>query len=258
MYPGGWESSAVQGTVKRRGWTLTIAGFLLGLPSPARADWMLGGFLGHAWTRPSTVILILPGQQTQLELVDLHYRGESFESPPYYGLRISWIKRAQPWMAIEGEFVHAKVFAETDRLERVRGILGGAPIDAPFPLSALVQRLAMSHGLNFILGNFVVRRHVGSADSSGRHNVVAVLRVGAGWTLPHAESTIGGIGSEQYESGGPGAQVGGGLEMSVWRGVYVVGEYKFTLTTPQVDVAGGEAKIPARSHHLLSGLGYRF
>jgi hypothetical protein len=25
-----------------------------------------------------------------------------------------------------------------------------------------------------------------------------------------------------------------------------------------VDVAGGEAKIPARSHHLVGGLGYRF
>jgi hypothetical protein len=177
----------------RRGWPPIIAGLLLGLPSPARADWMLSGFLGHVWTRPSTVMLVLPGQQTQLELVDFHYRGESFESPPYYGLRVSWIPRAQPWMAIEGEFVHAKVFAETDRQERVRGTLGGAAFDASLPPSSLVQRLAMSHGLNFILGTFVVRRQLGSADSSGRHRVVAVLRVGAGWTLPHVESTIAGI-----------------------------------------------------------------
>jgi hypothetical protein len=73
--------------------------------------------------------------------------------------------------------------------------------------------------------------------------------LGHAWTRP---STVILVLPEQYESGGPGAQVGGGLEMSVWRGVYVVGEYKFTLTTPQVDVAGGEAKIPARSHHLLA------
>jgi hypothetical protein len=37
-----------------------------------------------------------------------------------------------------------------------------------------------------------------------------------------------------------------------------VGEYKFTSTTPRLHVPGGEAEIPARSHHLLTGLAYRF
>ena len=62
------------------------------------------------------------------------------------------------WMAIEAEHVHAKVFAETADIGRVRGTLHGVPIDISQRVSVIVENLSMSHGLNFIFGNFVIRR----------------------------------------------------------------------------------------------------
>jgi hypothetical protein len=229
---------------------------MLAAAKPACAEWTIGGFIGRAWTRPGTVDLSLPSEQTELALVDVAYRDQSFESPLYYGYRLSWISGTRSWFAIEGEFVHAKVFAQTEQVRRVRGTLGGSPIDTDLQLSTIVQRLAMSHGLNFLFANVALRRELGSV--SGHRRATAIVRAGMGPTFPHAESTIHEVSREQYERGGVAAQVGGSLEVPVWRGLRWVGDYKFTWTTAHIDVAGGEAAIPARSHHLVSGLMYRF
>jgi hypothetical protein len=224
----------------------------------AHADWMVGGFLGHARTQSSTVGLSLPAQQTDVEIVGVAYRGESFKAPQYYGYRIAWLPNARPWLGVEVELIHAKVFAEANALVQVRGSLQGAAVDAALPLSSVVQRLAMSHGLNFIFANLVLRRDLGAPGRGGTGRLVAVMRVGGGPTLPHAESSISGVEREQYEGGGFGAQGAGGLELAVWRGLGVTGEYKFTWASPRIGVAGGEATIPARTHHLVGGLAYRF
>jgi len=237
---------------------LILAGLVLCLPSSARADWMASGFFGHAWTRSSTVVLTLPDRQTAIEIAGVEYRGESFASPQYYGYRITWIPDTRRWMGIEAEVIHAKVFAQTDRVVRIRGTLRGAASDASLPLSSSVQRLAMSHGLNFILANVALRRELGAVNSQGVRRFVAVVRAGAGPTLPHAESTIDHVNRDQYQTGGLGAQAAGGLEVIVWRGFGFLGEYKFTWATPQIDVAGGQATVPARSHHLVTGFAYRF
>jgi hypothetical protein len=236
---------------------LTIAVTLL-WPGSARADWVFGAFLGHAETLSSTIALRLPGQATELDIAGAEYRGESFRSPQYYGVRVTWIPDAHRWMGIEGEWIHAKVFTEVDRVVHVQGTLRGVPIDAAVPLSSLVQRLAMSHGLNFILANLAVRRGFGPVDAQGAHRIVTVVRAGAGPMRPHAESHVDHVARDQYENGGLGIQVGGGLELALWRGFGALGEYKFTWASPEIDVAGGQAKVPARSHHVAFGVRYGF
>jgi hypothetical protein len=235
-----------------------LAALVLGLPAAARADWMVGAFLGHAWTLSSTVTLALPAQQTSVELSGVEYRGESFRSPQYYGLRGAWIPSARRWISIEGEWIHAKVFSETSRSVHAQGTLRGVPIDADITMRSFVQRLAMSHGMNFLLANVALRREVGPVDAQGARRLVAIVRAGAGPMLPHAESTIDQIGRDQYETGGLGMQVGGGLEFSIWKGLGALGEYKFTRAKPEIDVSGGQATIPATSHHLVFGVSYGF
>ena len=236
---------------------LLTVGLVLALPWPARADWMLSAYLGDVWTRPSTTRIDRPSLRTSLELIDLHYRSESNKPRRYYGYRIGWIPRAHRWMAIEAEHVHAKVFAETADIRRVRGTLHGVPIDTSQRVSLIVEELSMSHGLNFIFGNFVIRREFGSPHGAGRRAAAAV-RVGAGPTVPHAESAVGGVVRQQYEYGGIGTQVGGGVEFAVWRAMHVLGEYKFTGTTARISIDDGEAVIPARSHHAVAGIAVRF
>ena len=121
----------------------------------------MGAFLGHAQTQTSTIVLTLPSQGTMLDVSDVEYRGESFRSPRYYALRLTWSPDAHQWLGIETEYIHAKVFAELDRL-------------------------------------------------------------------------------------------------SLWRGFGALGEYKFTWASPELEVAGGQAKVPARSHHFVFGLKYGF
>lgn len=238
--------------------SVTITLVCVAWPARAHADWVVSGFLGHAQTQSSTIDLTLASQSTQLQLIDVAYRGESFTSPQYYGLRASWISEAHPWLGIEGEWIHAKVYAEVDRDVRVQGTLRGARIDAVVPFTSIAQRLSMSHGLNFILANVAARRGFGPENADNSHRVVAVVRGGVGPTLPHAESQLDSTYVEQYESGGIGVQFGGGIELSVWRHIGVLGEYKFTWASPEIDVAGGQAKIPSRSHHVVFGVIYKF
>jgi len=188
----------------------------------------------------------------------VEYRAESLTSPQYYGYRVTWVPDQHRWIGIEAEVIHAKVFAEADRFVSIRGTLRGAEVDGSFPLRSVVQRLAMSHGLNFILANIALRRELGPVDAGGRPPFALVVRVGAGPTIPHAESTVEHVNRDQYESGGLGAQLAGGVEATVWRRLLVLGEYKFTWASPEIDVAGGQATIPARSHHVVGGLAYRF
>lgn len=225
-------------------------------PSTARADWMLSGFLGAARTQSSTIDLSLPGQGTQLQLEGAEYRGESFQSPQYYGVRLT--RTVGPWLGIEGEFIHAKVFAEVERDVRATGTRHGAPLSADVRLSSVVQRLSMSHGLNFMLVNVAARRGFGPTTGSGTHRVVGVVRAGAGPTMPHAESHIDDVTMEQYEGGGLGVQVGAGIEVLLGHRVGALGEYKFTAASPEIDVPGGTATIPARTHHVVFGVLVRF
>ena len=227
-------------------------------PASARADWLLSGFLGHAHTQSSTIDVNLASQSTQLRVIDVDYRGESFRSPQYYGLRATWIPEAHRWLGVEGEWIHAKVYAEVDRSAHVVGTLGGAPIDGVVPISSVVQRLSMSHGLNFILVNVAARRAFGPPKADGSRRFAGVVRAGVGPTMPHAESQLDNTYVEQYEAGGIGAQVAGGVEVSVWRRIGVLGEYKFTSANPEIDIAGGQARIPSRSHHFVFGLTYDF
>lgn len=249
-------------TSRRRARLTPIVAMLVGLvvclPSSASADWIASAYLGHVWTRSSAVTLTLPEQQTAVEIAGVEYRAESLTSPQYYGYRVTWVPDQHRWIGIEAEVIHAKVFAEAGRFVSIRGTLRGAEVDGSFPLRSVVQRLAMSHGLNFILANIALRRELGPVDAEGRPPFALVVRVGAGPTIPHAESTVEHLNRDQYESGGLGAQLAGGVEATVWRRLLVLGEYKFTWASPEIDVAGGQATIPARSHHVVGGLAYRF
>ncbi len=238
---------------------MLLAGLVVCLPSRAHADWIASAYLGHVWTRSSTVTLTLPDRQTAVEIAGVEYRAESFTSPQYYGYRVAWVPDQHRWIGIEVEVIHAKVYAEVDRSVRIQGTLRGADVDASVPLSSVVQRLAMSHGLNFILVNVALRRELGPVDSRDVARFVVVVRAGAGPTVAHAESTIDHVANrDEYQSGGLGTQVAGGIEATVWRRLAVLGEYKFTWASPQLDVSGGQATIPSRSHHVVAGLAYRF
>jgi hypothetical protein len=117
-------------------------------------------------------------------------------------------------------------------------------------MNVVVSRYVMSHGLNFLLVNLTFRRPVGQGP------MTIVARGGAGPTLPHAESTVGGVSREQYEFGGLGIHGAAGIDVKIHRWLSGVVEYKLTYAKPEITIAGGSGRMTAITQHVAVGLAF--
>jgi hypothetical protein len=228
-------------------WVSFAGALFLFAPSEAGAQWQGAVYLGGNYTHSASVTIDQPALGRTLTFDDVDYSARPLASPQYYGWRFGWLFGARRRLGVELEFIHLKVISETDRTYPISG--SGAP-DSPAPMNAIVQRYAMTHGLNFVLINFVSRTPLGEGP------LTLVLRSGAGPTLPHAESTIDGQIREQYEYAGIGAQASAGLDLRVHAHVSVVMDYKFTVARPKIDIPQGTGRMTAATHQLAVGLAF--
>jgi hypothetical protein len=200
----------------------------VGSSAHADQDWTVGAYAGGAWTHSADVTLVSStyGQQV---LPDVTFRSESFESPIYYGYRMGH-RLGRTALFVEGELIHLKVVANEQTL-------------AP-PL----ESLAMTHGMNLILGNALWMRR------AGNDRVRVTLRGGFGITVPHAETRVHGQERGAYEYGSLGWQLAPGVALHATGPLYLNAEYKFTSARPEIETADGQATVPARTHHWLIGV----
>jgi hypothetical protein len=124
---------------------------------------------------------------------------------------------------------------------------------ANLPADAIVQRFSMSHGLNLVLANLVLRT---TLRESAPGPLRLSGRLGAGPTVPHVESTIDGVSDDRYELGSVALHAAIGAEIPLRRRIGVFAEYKATRTRQHVDVAGGNARGVFVSHHAIVGLAW--
>lgn len=239
-----------------RGRLALLALLLVTLARPARAEWHVGGYLGGTHTQNSFLVVEQPAQGTHLRFSPVDFSGESFKSPFYYGLRGGYFFNRH--VGVEAEFIHLKVFAQVDRVVQVDGVLLGLPLSGQRPLRTIVARFSISHGVNLMMGNVVFRQDFWrkSEDKLGR--VLLTTRFGVGGTIPHPESEILGAGDQHYEGGRPALQAAGGAELRLWRGLYWLGEYKYTRTRQRVRIVGGTAETLLHTHQVVTGLSYHF
>jgi len=134
----------------------------------------------------------------------------------------------------------------------------GVTINRELPLGEIVQQYSISHGVNLLLFNVAARYGVGRAPTSPPGRLIFTCRAGVGPSLPHTESNIEGRQQQQYEVGRPAWQVAGGVELKLWRGLYALGEYKFTRTRQEGKIASGSAESLLRTRHGVFGLSYYF
>ena len=221
---------------------------------PARADWTIAAYLGAAHTLDSSLNVQQPARNTDLTFDPVTYRGQSFTGPFYYGFRVGHTLPFWRNVSLEGEYIHLKAYAETDRDVRVSGRHLGASIDRTMPMRSIVERFSISHGVNLLTANLAFRHPLAATQGA----LTLTARIGAGPTLPHGESDIDGATQEQYELGSLAVMGSAGAEFRLWRGLQGVAEYKFSRTHETVDVANGRATTTLRSHHVVFGLGYRF
>jgi opacity protein-like surface antigen len=222
----------------------------------ASAEWVVVGYLGGAATSSSSLDVSQPARQTAITVDPVQWDGQSTTPPLYYGYRVTYFLGRTPWLGFESEFIHLKVYAETGRVARVSGTWEGRAVDGKQAIDEFVQYFSISHGVNLLLASVVARVPLGGGPSP---RLWATARAGAGPTIPHAESRIGGVASpEGYAVGRVGVQLGAGLEARLGRHLVAIGEYKLTRTRQEVDVTSGSASTRLLSHHVIAGLGWRF
>jgi hypothetical protein len=223
--------------------------------SPASAQWSVSAFLGDAATSPSRLeVRSNAGDAAVIERVQLD--DESSKSPWYYGWRIARRLERLPWLGFEAEFIHAKTIADTAQLVRVHGRVNGTAVDGQLPMSVVLPRFQLSHGLNFLLGNAVIRWPSGSARSEPRLTVVG--RFGVGPTIPHVESTFQGQTEDAYQLARLAIGGGIGAEVRVMTHLFAVGDLKYTTTQERVHVGSAEIAGRFTTRHVMAGLMWRF
>jgi len=223
---------------------------LLGAASQAQGQWYVALYLGGNHTQSSTVSIDQPADGVSLQFRNVDFEARPLSAPQYYGYRVGRIFGSERRLGIEFEFIHMKAYAETDRPYDVSGragVYGDGPLA---PMNVVVSRYAMSHGLNFLLVNLTYRRPVGQGP------MTIVARGGAGPTLPHAESTVGGVAREQYEFAGLGLHGASGVDVKIHRWLSAVVEYKLTYAKPAITIAGGSGSMTAITHHVAVGLAF--
>lgn len=219
------------------------------------AEWVLAIYIGAAHTQSAPLSLLQPALDTDLTFAEVFYRGHSFRPPIYYGYRLSFFPRTSAALGIEAEFIHLKVYARTERQTRAVGALRNHSVDRVMPISNVVEHFSISHGLNLLLVNAVIRRTIGLSTGSVPR-VQFLGRAGAGPTLAHPESTVDGVSHEDPEVAAVALQAAGGLEVRLSDHFTALVEYKFTRTFQHVTVDRGTARAALASHHAVFGLAW--
>lgn len=202
----------------------------------ARAQWYAGLYLGANTTASANVHVV--GDGYDITYPDVDFEAKSFTSPQYYGWRIGRFLSESRRTGIEIEFIHLKTIAH------------------PEDLGPDVTRYQMTHGLNYLVANFMSRMPIGKS-ATGEAPVAFISRLGAGVTLPHAETTVRGVEREQYEYAGPGVHAALGFDIRLKGRLSMVTEYKLTYAKPKITTAhNGTGQTTTLSHHVAVGFAF--
>lgn len=230
-----------------------VACFVLSLavPGVASAQWYFAGYLGGNHSFDATVSIRAPTQSLALDFRDVQFAAQANYPRRYYGWRIGKMFGKLKRLGLEFEHIHMKALGDVTRSYDVvvypDTVLppGGAQ-----PMSNVVQEYQMTHGLNFMFVNTVLRQPLGGSDK-----ISLMLRAGAGPTFPHAESTVFGQIRHEYQFGGFGLQGAAGVQVALPYRLSVVAEYKFTFTRPKIALAEGDGWMYAATQHFVAGMG---
>ena len=208
----------------------------LAVASPASAQWYGVIYVGANKTQPADITVKGDGYDHTFQDVDFEAR--PFESPQYYGWRLGRFLNDTRRLGVELEFIHLKVIANPDQL------------------GPDVQQYRMTHGLNFLVVNLTSRLPFGRS-AYGDPPFAVISRIGAGATVPHAETVILGVSKEQYEYAGLGAHAAVGLTAKLKGRLSLVTEYKVTYARPRITTAhNGTGQTTSLTHHVAVGFAF--
>jgi len=226
----------------------SFAGALLALalccagvrPANAGETW-LSVYIGIARTQRSDIHISQPRTATDVTIRGVRWDDRSFQPSIYYGIRLSYVFSRSSNLAVNLDFTHYKIYAETERYVKVDGIWRGKHVEEEAPLDRYVQDFDITHGLNMIALDVVC---CGRAYAGG----------GLAYYVAHGENRIGGEANrERYAGTGFGYQLLGGYRDAL-SGDPLFAEVKYNSGDAVIETARqGRAETRVRTWHLLLG-----
>jgi lipid A oxidase len=231
---------------------------LLGGTAGAQAEIVASVFGGAAITEDNDLRLRQSGG-TDLTFHGVSYQGKDFETPPYYGARLSYFLSRESHWGFGLEFFHAKLFLNAGETVHVTGIRGGVPVDGNEPVNATIDAFSISHGLNFLTADAIYRWFLGERGKEFLGRFQPYVGLGAGAVIPHVESSVGGVSFQEYQWHGPGVQAFVGMNFDLTRYLSLFFEYKFSYADlDSLSIPGGSISLTPWMHHLVTGISVRF
>jgi lipid A oxidase len=218
-------------------------------PVSVSAQWTASGYIGKTHTADAN-IQVTSRPDTDVTFKNVAFDDRSFDSPLYYGVRAGYMLTRSA--GVEGELMHIKAFARVHEPVAASGTLptlgDGATTVAP---DVVLQQYGVSHGLNLVLRNLVLRHALTS-------RIGVSGRAGLGIAVPHPEIRAFGVPLEEYQLHGAAIQFAGGGDFELSRHVFWLAEYKFTTTRQHFELGSTTIENTFATHHLVTGLGFRF
>jgi opacity protein-like surface antigen len=229
-----------------------IVALTLGIGSAARAEVIVSLYTGTSHTRASNLRIEQPSTATDVEIGGVHWEPRPFEDAPYYGIRVGYFPDSAARLGGGIDFTHYKMYADTDRMVAVRGTWNGVPINQRDPMSARVQNLEISHGVNLTALNLNYRW------PGERWQPY----VGGGLTgyWPHAEGLINdtSVGGD-YQFAGHGFQLLAGAQYGILKHVSLFAETKFDRGRLEIDLDPNvRVTTRTRTLHAIAGIAMHF
>jgi lipid A oxidase len=214
-----------------------VVGFALLFPAAAKAEFQISGYGGANIANSGDATINTPLVNGSF---DIDWFGDSFEPPPYYGVRGTWWLSDfnLPRWGVAIDFTHAKAKADLDD-----------PV-----VGANFSTLEFTNGLNTATLNGLYRMPLGGRFST-------YVGAGAGAAFPHVEvTTIPDQGRTfEYQLTGPAVQGLIGASVELGHGFSLFGEYKANYSWNDADlVGGGTLEADVLTHQFAIGLSFAF
>ncbi|SDE68234.1 outer membrane protein [Limimaricola pyoseonensis] len=182
-------------------------------PGLAAAEVELSFYGGVQDAPHSTVEVDRPGVDDDREFT-VDWEGNSFDAPPYYGLRATWWREDDLGFGLD--FNHAKVYSDDDTLAE-QGL----------------ETLEFTDGINILTLN-AYRRFPDAA-----YGLTPYVGGGLGLAIPRVEYDDGESRTDEYQITGPAVALMAGASYDITDSVSVFGEYKGTYSANEADLNGG-------------------
>lgn len=202
--------------------------------NPAAAEFELSGYTGWQTLPHSRLSGKHPDTGAKIDAL-IGWDGNSFEMPPYYGVRGTWWRSDTFGVALE--FTHLKAYMPEGDMK-----------------SLGFDRFELTDGHNMLTVNAMRRwpQLWGSATP--------YVGAGLGIAVPHVDvETTGGSKTYGYQYTGPAVRLLAGVSYPINDRYSVFGEYQFTYSSNEADLdGGGSFETDLKTNALNIGVSFKF